>query len=1137
MTDGQSLALEQVKEIVVRDDYVIDIEDVREPSPSESRLVIEVSLYCGDLPRAPGGLVLRERERFQIYVPAEFPYQKPEVWVRHKRFAGAPHVQWSHHLCLYQAPQTEWSVDDGMFGFIERLHMWLRRAALNQLDPEGGPLHPPVAYTDGTAKTPVVIRADAPETSGCAWLGYAHVRNVGSRVEVVDWTVAPVKRDNLTLAPALLLPAWMPWEFPSQLAELFSQIMDRGADLRELVFRLQTAALLNDQNAPVYAVIGTPMRGIRGGQLRQHLAVWYIEPERAQDLSVSLLKGFTKNDLVRPLADEAYSRVVDWASTAKVHWCHVLEARPEITVRRDHESTTAYFRDREVLLLGCGALGSHVALFLAQSGVKRLVLKDYGIVKPGVLVRQLYTDADIGRSKAYALGDRLKSLRPDLDVVAAAVDLSTNLKQAADWTEGCDLIIDCTASAIVQSRLEAVRQAETGTRPAMVSMVISRLADCGLVVVAHPTHTGGPADVYFRTKLEVCKRPWLNAYAREFYPENDRTDLFQPEPGCSDPTFVGSGADVAALSGALLNLAATELGQPTGSAASHLIAQPSSLVGKGGEIGRVSLAWQPDFICADCHKGYQIRVSRGAWLDIQSAIGRSRRELGEHVETGGLLFGRRDDVLKTMWITEASGPPPDSVASTDGFVCGTEGAEEGYDQRKQKFRGSVTCLGTWHTHPMCRPLPSLQDVLGVARILTESSVSPAKTLLVIVGLTDGDPQVGVYVFARSDFLQSNYEAKLVPRLTTVKRKPASRRGVGLALSGGGSRAIAFHLGCLRALHDRSVLEQLDVVSAVSGGSVIAALYMYLNQPFEVFESTVIELLRKGLQRQIIRELLLSGLVAETLVTTLVAGGAALGARSLGTDPPLRRWKSRTHALERALLRALGPLRLSDPTRGDVPVVFNACDLRTGNAFRYQKGRVGGSAVGVSQGDPLLSHAVAASAAFPMLLPAFDEEFEFERKNEKTKRRVVITDGGVFDNLGISCMEPGRDQRFSEHVFAPQYIICCNAGHGQLDNSHIPYGFYSRINRSVEVIFKKVQDAAMKRLHHYAASGQIKGFILPYLGQNDQLLPFSVPGLIPREAVCSYPTDFAAMSDGDIERISKRGEQLTSLLLSYYCPEL
>jgi NTE family protein len=60
---------------------------------------------------------------------------------------------------------------------------------------------------------------------------------------------------------------------------------------------------------------------------------------------------------------------------------------------------------------------------------------------------------------------------------------------------------------------------------------------------------------------------------------------------------------------------------------------------------------------------------------------------------------------------------------------------------------------------------------------------------------------------------------------TLFAKDPPRR-IGLALSGGGSRAIAFHLGCLRALHDRGVLEKISVISAVSGGSVVTALYAY-----------------------------------------------------------------------------------------------------------------------------------------------------------------------------------------------------------------------------------------------------------------------------------------------------------------------
>ena len=48
--------------------------------------------------------------------------------------------------------------------------------------------------------------------------------------------------------------------------------------------------------------------------------------------------------------------------------------------------------------------------------------------------------------------------------------------------------------------------------------------------------------------------------------------------------------------------------------------------------------------------------------------------------------------------------------------------------------------------------------------------------------------------------------------------------IGLCLSVGGSRATAFHLGCLRALHDRGILQRVSVLSSVSGGSSVSAIY-------------------------------------------------------------------------------------------------------------------------------------------------------------------------------------------------------------------------------------------------------------------------------------------------------------------------
>ena len=49
--------------------------------------------------------------------------------------------------------------------------------------------------------------------------------------------------------------------------------------------------------------------------------------------------------------------------------------------------------------------------------------------------------------------------------------------------------------------------------------------------------------------------------------------------------------------------------------------------------------------------------------------------------------------------------------------------------------------------------------------------------------------------------------------------------LGLALSGGGSRAMAFHRGTLQALEELGLLPSLDVVSTVSGGSIFGAAWL------------------------------------------------------------------------------------------------------------------------------------------------------------------------------------------------------------------------------------------------------------------------------------------------------------------------
>ena len=48
-------------------------------------------------------------------------------------------------ICLYHS-DSDWNPADGMFGVIERLAAWYRRAAAGRLVEAGQPLHPPLAY-------------------------------------------------------------------------------------------------------------------------------------------------------------------------------------------------------------------------------------------------------------------------------------------------------------------------------------------------------------------------------------------------------------------------------------------------------------------------------------------------------------------------------------------------------------------------------------------------------------------------------------------------------------------------------------------------------------------------------------------------------------------------------------------------------------------------------------------------------------------------------------------------------------------------------------------------------------------------------------------------------------------------------
>jgi integrative and conjugative element protein (TIGR02256 family) len=1135
VTEGQQLARGQFEAIAALGDG-LELLSVTQPERDGARAVFEVSLDCGGFEHREGGIRVRQRERFRIYVGADFPFSEPSVKSTHRRWAGTPHVQWGRLLCIYAAA-AEWRADLGIFGYLERLELWLRRAAVGELDPVGAPLHPPVAYASGEAPR-LIVRADAPEVGAAPWRGLAHIRRVSEdRIDLIGWSAEMVDAvdSSVQMAPALLLPQAIDWEYPETARALLEALAERGVSWEELFALLRIGSLSAPEDAGMPLIVGSPMRRGADGEPRQHIAAWYFGETITTAIRNSLEAIFGEGR-IKEIGKELEEILAGWAEVARVAWCSVDELRPEVTERRDSASPVReVFAGRIVSVWGCGAIGANVAEWLLRAGVAELHLYDRDVVSAGVLSRQPYSDADIGRPKSAALAERLGAVDPEVTVVSHPYDVFLGPLAGTDPSDGSDFVIDATAAPVVAEKLEAIRRAHGAGEATAIAMIFGHTAEHGISVVSPPQHTGGAADLLRRVGLACTSAPGLGGFAEEFWPDPPRREDFQPEPGCSEPTFRGSAPEVAAVAGALLAASAADiLAKPT-RASARLIALPSA-THSGRRQARLS--FEKDVVLEAGLGRYQVRLSPGAMRSIRAEIARNARLGRQRSETGGILFGRRDPAARVIWVDEASGPPPDSIASPAEFVCGTAGVKARDEATRKRTRRATRFVGMWHTHPDDPAMPSERDVGSMVELVSMEPLP--ETLMLICGGRPAMSELGAYVFSREELPAPFGTLTVTNRRVRVPEQPAPRRDVGLALSGGGARAIAFHLGCLRALHDRGALERVRVVSGVSGGAVAAAVYAYGDGFFTDFEEETEELLRRGLGKEIARRALLGPRVLNSAAAQLVSASSALGgaARSrlgLGKNPhsPSRRWSTRTDALEATLAdRLFDQITLNAPRREGLDVILTASDLRSGSAVRFgsRESGIWRKQFGRFAEPVPVATAVAASAAYPLFLPSIDREFDFEgRDGERHRSRVLLSDGGLFDNLGTSCLEPGRSAEHSYNVYDVDYIIACDAGRGLLDDA-FPVTAPGRLARSFELTHRKLQDSARARLHQLSAAGRLSGFAMPYLGQQDRALPYLPVDLVSRDEVVGYPTDFSPMPQVKLDQLSRRGEQLTHLVI-------
>jgi NTE family protein len=348
------------------------------------------------------------------------------------------------------------------------------------------------------------------------------------------------------------------------------------------------------------------------------------------------------------------------------------------------------------------------------------------------------------------------------------------------------------------------------------------------------------------------------------------------------------------------------------------------------------------------------------------------------------------------------------------------------------------------------------------------------------------------------------------------RKPRGPSpGIGLAVSGGGYRAMLFHLGAFLRLFELGLLQRLDRISSVSGGSITAAKvaleWPRLRTREEFFEHVVGPIRRlAGITIDIpcgIAGILLPGGVAHYVALAYRAalfGGAAL--RDLPRKPEF---------------------------------VINATNVETGTLWRFSRDYMGDWKAGtVRNPQHSLANAVAASTAFPPFLSPYVlgvEPGDFTPKKNvdpRLRSQISLSDGGVYDNLGL------------ERIWkAYQNVLVSDAG-AALDPDPSPPADWGRhAKRVIDIIHGQSSSLRKRQLiaSYKAKPGQRDRRRGTYWGIGSDAANYRLPDALPAphgrtSELAKIPTRLRRLDAGLQQRLVNWGYAICDTAIRRHFPQ-
>lgn len=391
---------------------------------------------------------------------------------------------------------------------------------------------------------------------------------------------------------------------------------------------------------------------------------------------------------------------------------------------------------RAAVLIGAGAIGSHVADSLAREGRFRWTIIDDDRLLPHNLARHVATGARVMEPKAEILARHLNSIvhgapcaRPIVANLFEGGEKGEEIEQALGEA---DLIIDATASVV------AARYLSDHPAPARRASVFFNPAGAGAVLLAEPAGRAltlrDLEAQYFglvlhteRLRDHLGRQAETVAYTGACRAITNRI----PQSRASVLSGLAASGLAAALDGEDAAITVWSLGPEGGVSVDSASPEPVTIFR--------ALDWE---IVFDDGLIRRIHAMRGAKLPA---------------ETGGVLFGLVDIPARRIHLVDAMPAPPDSREEPGGFVRGLAGVSQIMDEVRLRTASQVRYVGEWHSHPpRSSARPSAVDGVQIDWLAALMDMDSMPALMLIAG--DGETAI---IFA-------DQKAEALPRERKVR---------------------------------------------------------------------------------------------------------------------------------------------------------------------------------------------------------------------------------------------------------------------------------------------------------------------------------------------------------------------------------